>query len=621
MTHPVSPSQGNEATSVQASHVDAVETEEPHPKRLQRSRVGRSEGNGHISANLLQRALDIFYARHHSIEFCSFLHVPSLDIEVLRRRSAFFAHALIALSGLYMSKEEAVKEGFANPGAISDWHASVAREYSRQSVDSPSSMQDTLHYTLACWKTNGFNLVRSIQANLILALRELLTRTSYKAWIFTGIAIRQAQALRLGQEYHNRLPNRLKEVQRRTYWASFIMDRLMSHCCWRPQMVDSDCVRLNLPCPENLFTFDEPFEGPKMQTLTFQSEVSRLGLAPFFIAALDLWAQVTYVQVKGGRQRHRDHPSNSGSPLWQLEKKIDEFHCSLPPSIRWSTQNRRVFRHTNQEGLFVNFHFLLNHMRCAMHQEYLPYRDTTHPTATHDALNDGNDQTGDCLESRDERVVSICISSSEVIVDIVTELYSDNGCGSSDLQSVFAAYAMLSAANIQLYVRYVEGKDDATWRNAVAKIEGISKVLESWRTQWPVADAWLSTLTSLRRLYEATYSLNLSPEDGPYEGGDSEVEAVALPAISERDAYERPCPRLTEGNGLPEWNERISDKIRFILLASLEDTDARERVLNSSISTIRQHSWEYEGFLEDLEHGFPYLDADDSWSGFIGGLA
>jgi len=139
MTHPVPPTQENEAASAPASHEDAVETEEPRPKRLQRSRIGRSQNDGHISGNLLQRSLDIFYARHHSIEFCSFLHVPSLDVEVLRRRSAFFVHALIALSGLYMSKEEAVKEGFASPGALSDWHAGVAREYSRQTVDSPSS--------------------------------------------------------------------------------------------------------------------------------------------------------------------------------------------------------------------------------------------------------------------------------------------------------------------------------------------------------------------------------------------------------------------------------------------------------------------------------------------------
>lgn len=386
-------------------------------------------------------------------------------------------------------------------------------------------------------------------------------------------------------------------------------------------MIDINCVRLNLPCPEALFTFDEPFEAPKIRTLIFQYEVSRLGLAPYFIAALDLWAQATYVQVIGGRQHHKDSPRNPGSILWQLERKIAEFHCSVPPPMRWSTQNRRIFRHTSQEGMFVNFHFLLNHMRCAMHQEYLPYRDTMNPPAPHDVSQDGNDQVGDCVDRVDEEIVSICTSSSEAILDIVTELSNDSDYGKSYLQSVFAAYAMLSAANIQLWTRYMEGKDDATCENAMRRIEEISTVFESWKTQWPVADAWVSTLTSLRRLYEATYSLNLGSDDDRREGDDPEVNSGGPPAIIERDAYERPCPRLTEGNGLPDWNERMSEKIRFILLASLEDTDARERVLNASISTLRQHSWEYEGFIEDLENGFPDLNADDSWSGLIGGFA
>ncbi|KEF56850.1 uncharacterized protein A1O9_07040 [Exophiala aquamarina CBS 119918] len=399
------------------------------------------------------------------------------------------------------------------------------------------------------------------------------------------------------------------------------MDRLISHCCWRPQMLDIDCSRVNLPCPENLFTFDEAFEAPKIQTLTFQSEVSRLGLTPYFVAILHLWAQATYEQVKGGRPYHKDSPRNLGSPLWQLERKIAEFQGSLPPSMRWSTQNRKVFRHTSQEGMFVNFHFLLNHMRCAMHQEYLPYRDTLNPPTVHDGSQDGNDLSADCVDREEEETVSICISSSEAILDIVAELSKENDSGKSCLQSVFAAYAMLSAANIQLWTRYVESKDDSTCEGALRKIEEISLVFESWKTQWPVAEAWVSTLTSLRRLYKATYTLNLSSDDERRGVDNSEIDSGGPPAIIERDAYERPCPRLTEGNGLPDWNERISDKIRFILLASLEDTDARERVLNSSISTQKQYSWEYEGFIEDLENGFPDLTADDSWSGLIGDFA
>lgn len=122
--------------------------QQQHPtKRVRLSKaLGRvhSGGSGSgstnpLSSSLLQRALEIFYARHHSVEFCSFLHTPSLEVKVLRHQSPFFAHALVALAGLYMSKEEAVVEGFADPAALSDWYTIVAREYSRQSVDVPSS--------------------------------------------------------------------------------------------------------------------------------------------------------------------------------------------------------------------------------------------------------------------------------------------------------------------------------------------------------------------------------------------------------------------------------------------------------------------------------------------------
>lgn len=610
-------------------------------------RVQRDGGTGPLSSSLLRRALEIFYARHHSVEFCSFLHVPSLDIEVLRHQSPFFAHALVALAGLYMSKEEAVSEGFADPAALSDWYTIVAREYSRQSVDVPSSKYavgrvNSPFIILVCnviirW-TDGiflFYLVRSIQANLILALRELLARTLYKAWIFSGVAIRQAQALRLGQEYHHRLSDRQKEVQRRTYWAAFIMDRLSSYYCWRPQMLDTDCVRLNLPCPENLFIFEESFEGPNLETLTFPCEVSRLGLVPYFIAVLNLWSQATYTQVKGGRRLSRHDPNDPHGPLRQLETKIDHIQNSLPLNMRWSTQNRNVFRHMNQEALFTNFHFLLHHARCAMYEEYLPYRDITNPVLEQETRDDTAESS--YLDERDERIASICVSSSGAIVDIVSDLFaveeSSTCCGTRILQSVFAAAAMLSAANIQLWLRHVEGRvrgDDKLCTQAAARVDQINTVFDSWRPQWPVAEAWMSTLASLRRLYQVTYDPDsnldhLADGEGHHDGNNADPDlgvdtssSAVPPAPTESDVYERPYPRLTEGNGLPLLNERMSDKVRFILLASLEDTGARERVLHSSMNSSlnREHhnAWEYEEFsAQDLEFPFSDLFPDETW--------
>jgi hypothetical protein len=120
--------------------LDTSDTPELRHKTPHSSSVGRGGGNEHIAPDLIKRALSIFYVRHHSIEFCSFLHVPSLEIESLHRGSRLFLQALIALSALYFSNEEAVKQGFLSSTALSEQYAAAAREHSRQTVDSPSSM-------------------------------------------------------------------------------------------------------------------------------------------------------------------------------------------------------------------------------------------------------------------------------------------------------------------------------------------------------------------------------------------------------------------------------------------------------------------------------------------------
>ncbi|KAK3636201.1 hypothetical protein LTR56_014364 [Elasticomyces elasticus] len=465
----------------------------------------------------------------------------------------------------------------------------MARQYSRQSVDLPS--------------------IRSVQANLILALRELLTRTSHKAWIFTGMAIRQAQVLRLGREYYSRVSNRQMEVQRRTFWACLVMDRLVSYGCWRPQMIDLDCVAINLPCPENSFAFEQPFGGHKLGALPFPCDSAGLGMLPYFIAILVLWAQATYIQIKGGRRYISQQLGSSASSLSDLETKLEDFHKSIPVSMQWSAQNLKVFRHTNQEGLFINFHFLLLNARCVMNQEYLPYPDGT-------ASN-----YAEISHERQEAIIAACVYSSETTITIMNELWHADDISKRHLQSVFAAAALLSAVNTQLWLRYVRDPDSETSQRAQIRVQEVATVLESWKTQWPVADAWLRTLVSLCDLYEDAYGPNIDYDDGSQGRHDSSM----LPN-NVNDVQERSVARLTEGNGLPEIKTRMVDRIRFTLLSSLEDLDARERALKASMRTARYQvavSEDYAGGFEywnseDLELGLPELYLDE-WPGlFVG---
>ena len=113
---------------------------EPTPKRKRSDDRNDIAAAPHkLSTYLCSDALDIFLARHHAIEFCSFLHTASLDVKQIVFQHAFMAYSIIALSSLYMTEEDAMKHGYKSNREISKWHADAARQASRQSIDDISS--------------------------------------------------------------------------------------------------------------------------------------------------------------------------------------------------------------------------------------------------------------------------------------------------------------------------------------------------------------------------------------------------------------------------------------------------------------------------------------------------
>jgi Fungal Zn(2)-Cys(6) binuclear cluster domain len=88
----------------------------------------------------LQRLFDLFFIRHHEVEFCSFFHRPSLDIPTLHDRSPLLAASVLSLGALYLSTDEAVTDfGFATPYALSDYYARLAKFQAYDLFDEPSS--------------------------------------------------------------------------------------------------------------------------------------------------------------------------------------------------------------------------------------------------------------------------------------------------------------------------------------------------------------------------------------------------------------------------------------------------------------------------------------------------
>jgi hypothetical protein len=86
---------------------------------------------------LLRHLLQTFYDRHHDVEFCSFIHKPSFDIE--QCSSPFFMAALISLSSLYHSDEESKSKFGVDIVTLSQsYFLPQARALSRDQSQNPS---------------------------------------------------------------------------------------------------------------------------------------------------------------------------------------------------------------------------------------------------------------------------------------------------------------------------------------------------------------------------------------------------------------------------------------------------------------------------------------------------
>lgn len=458
----------------------------------------------------------------------------------------------------------------------------------------------------------------------MLALCELLARDALKAWMFGGVAIRQAQALRLGVELHSRQLPREKETRRRVFWACFVMDRLISQTCSRPQMIGLEAVRLQLPCPENVFVFGEDYTGPHIQgVMSCVDRVASIGLAPFFISIFSLWGEIVYFQMRDGRRGVRDKPGDPHGTFSQLETKVDQFQAALPSVMQWSPENYRIYRSTRQGKLFVYLHLLLNHAKFAMHQEYLPQQDgPMYATDNGIPLQAEYDGAGVSLDYTDERLISTCISSSNAIADLVSMLFTDGDeLDRQTLQSTVALHPIMAAAAVQLWAQHARQQDDPDELSRYkAQFELFSQIIHSWKSQWSVASAWMETLDAVRRLYESSYVKAWSGAafpissthdiDGWPEAGDVNVTLLSPPDHEGRGNGH--ASEVAEGSGLPDPEQvcqRLFDKIRYTMLVSLEAPDVKRRMLNSYLRTLWIHVWRGTAmddfFFEDRD--FPIM--------------
>ncbi|KAB5532554.1 fungal-specific transcription factor domain-containing protein [Coniochaeta sp. 2T2.1] len=245
--------------------------------------------------------------------------------------------------------------------------------------------------------------VERVQAFLMLGLYEWTeakaTTGGLGAWMYVGLAIRMAQALRLGfgDKEVASSPRRSRtvgqasrvsasnsqtiverEIRRRTMFSCLILDRMLACGKERVSTIRSEDLQIQLPCSEVCFDLSE-----NVVTSFLKADDGEPRQAPAkgdsvlgcFIRLVDIWGEISKFCHAGGRLSEKKGvaPWHEASRFRQLRQELSDFYTELPEVFQLSTGN--YHRHENHQGssVYVSLHMLGSLCSMMLHREYIPF--------------------------------------------------------------------------------------------------------------------------------------------------------------------------------------------------------------------------------------------------------
>ncbi|KAI8625382.1 hypothetical protein F5Y19DRAFT_269157 [Xylariaceae sp. FL1651] len=219
-----------------------------------------------------------------------------------------------------------------------------------------------------------------IHCFLIMALCEWGEGIGYSAWMYGGIAARMAQVYRATKieasksdprSISNRPP--LSEVEIRTMWTYFAIDKLLSCGKQRPAMMKPEDIEVRMPQAEEDFVFGiEPQESLSFEDLvgdpTLRKRTSTSGfLFCILVRGLDIWHKIHSWIVDGGRKQPKmtepdNCPWNSTSQWAKLKQQLQQWREDQDSRLKYPETKVTTHVHFRQGEVFayINLLYYLN---------------------------------------------------------------------------------------------------------------------------------------------------------------------------------------------------------------------------------------------------------------------
>jgi hypothetical protein len=215
-----------------------------------------------------------------------------------------------------------------------------------------------------------------IQCFLIMALYEWGEGIGYSAWMYTGIAARMAQVYRATKIEASEPDSRaisthavLSEVEVRTMWTYFAIDKLLSWGKQRPAMMKPEDIEVRMPQSEEDFVFGtEPREPLSFEDLTRDTTLrTRTSSSGFhfcvLVRGLDIWHKIHSWIVDGGRKQSRmteseNCPWKPTSQWAKLKEQLLRWREDQDPRLRYPETKVATHVHFRQGEAFAYINLL-----------------------------------------------------------------------------------------------------------------------------------------------------------------------------------------------------------------------------------------------------------------------
>lgn len=412
--------------------------------------------------------------------------------------------AILAVTARYIPELTALHGG---PQAASDLFAQKARAaVMDRIVDKPDT--DT------------------VQILILVGLHDWGSCNSFRAWMYTGMAIRMAQALRpLLDEQEDQSssssPRHLqdtdctggteRECTRRTIWASFVMDCLLSGGKHRPQSFQAARLDLNLPIGEEDFAFQTlpKVQPPHLMRLALSNASVPPNSEPLtcnaslsiIIRGLDIWSTLSGWICAGGRRLETGSPQTSPwneASFWhRINTALLGWRNAISVKLHYSPNSSNLQAHISRgQGepfIFINLVYYLN--KVFLHREYIPFlpHRCSSPMGPIDPplLSEKAPERWWIANSR------VLFDAAAAIVGLVRSAQRRG----VECRTVFVSFCIYSSAITLLYAdAWPHMAPDA--RDVRSDYEWAYRWLKDTSILWKMVEGWIGTLDTLSLIYD-----------------------------------------------------------------------------------------------------------------------